>query len=304
MILYDKLFAILKENDISINELGLSSATAAKLKKNETVSLKVIVDICNLLHCQPGDIMENIGEINENSISYILKEEMEHKIKGGLYHQTQILMAYNSNHIEGNTLSEEQTRYIYETNSIGLENTVLKVDDIIETVNHFQAFDYIIEHSADLLTEKMIKDLHQILKNNTSDSRLKWFRTGDYKARENTVGGKETCGPDKVPKEMRRLISGYNQKVIKTIDDLIEFHFRFEAIHPFQDGNGRVGRLILFKECLRYNIVPFVIYDNKKLYYYRGLKEYENEKGFLRDTCLACQDEYVNLLKYFKIKYE
>lgn len=308
MISYQRLFHYLKENNISKTEfaegIGISSATMAKLSKNETVSLNVIIDICNYFHCQPGDIMENLDEVKEDSLLHIFQEEKEHKIKGGIYHQTQIQLAYNSNHMEGSTLSEEQTRYIYETNTIGLENTVSRVNDIIETVNHFDAFDFMIEHTTDVLSEDLIKKMHYILKCHTSDAKLDWFRVGDYKLKANTIGGRETVTPELVEKEMKKLLFSYNRRLKKTLEDLLEFHVRFEEIHPFQDGNGRVGRLLLFKECLKYNILPFIISDDKKLFYYRGLREYRNDKSYLIDTCLSFQDEYRNIIRYFKIKAE
>ena len=308
MISYNKLFEYLKANGITktdlANALRLSSATMAKLSKNETVSLQVIIDICNYLHCQPADIIENHDEIKKGSLLYILREEMNHKIKGGLYHNIQIQMAYNSNHIEGSTLSEDQTRAIYETNTIGLENSVSNVDDIIETVNHFRLFDYMLSQSDKPLTQKLIKEFHKILKTSTSDSRLEWFAVGDYKLKVNEVGGNETVAPENVEKEMQKLLLDYNNICTKKLSDLLDFHVRFEKIHPFQDGNGRVGRMILFMECLKYNIIPFIIYDNEKLFYYRGIREYSNDKTFLIETCLSFQDHFINTLKYFRINLE
>lgn len=305
MISYERLFAYMRECNISKTDLatniGISSATMAKLSKNETVSLQVIIDICNYLHCQPGDIMENREEVRTDSLLHIFQQEMTHKIKGGIYHQTQVQMAYNSNHIEGSTLSEEQTRAIYETNTVGLENTVSKVDDIIETVNHFRMFDVMLTRAGEPLTENIIKEFHAVLKTGTSDSRLDWFEVGDYKKRPNQVGGRETVSPEHVDREMKKLLSHYNKKGRKNLEELLDFHVRFEEIHPFQDGNGRVGRLILFRECLRYGLVPFIIYDADKLFYYRGIREYATEKGYLRDTCLNFQDQFQNLLKYFRI---
>lgn len=239
------------------------------------------------------------NEINNNNLLYRLREEKQIKLKGGIYHQTQIKFAYNSNHIEGSRLTEEQTRYIYETNTIGLQNEPANIDDIIETVNHFQCFDYILYCAQDTLTEDIIKKLHFILKSNTSDSRLEWFNTGDYKLRSNMVGDSKTTPPRSVKKEMKNLLLEYQNKAVISIEDIIEFHYHFEKIHPFQDGNGRVGRLIAFKECLKHNIIPFIIDENYKIYYYRGLKEFENESGYLIDTCLSAQDMYKELLEYF-----
>ncbi len=231
----------------------------------------------------------------------ILQEEKRTKYAGGIYHKTQIDLTYNSNHMEGSRLTHDQTRYIFETNTIGVENEVLNVDDVIETVNHFRCIDMIIDSAKIALTEKYIKELHLILKNGTSDSRKKWFAVGDYKKMPNEVGGMETTLPENVAGRMKALLTEYNSKEEKTLDDILEFHVQFEKIHPFQDGNGRVGRLIMFKECLKYNIVPFIIEDNLKLYYYRGLKEWKNERGFLRDTCLTAQDRYKVYLGYFRI---
>lgn len=233
-----------------------------------------------------------------------LQEEKSIKLKGGIYHQTQIKLAYNSNHIEGSRLTEEQTRYIYETNTIGVEKTPANIDDIIEAVNHFQCFDYMLDCANDILTEDIIKTMHKILKSNTSDSRLEWFNVGEYKSQPNMVADMTTALPDEVGKEMKKLISEYQKISNVTFKDILNFHVRFERIHPFQDGNGRVGRLIMFKECLKYNIVPFIIDEQHKLFYYRGLREWNNEKGYLTDTCLSAQDNYKALLDYFKIKYE
>lgn len=233
----------------------------------------------------------------------ILQEEKRIKYAGGIYHKTQIDLTYNSNHMEGSRLTHDQTRYIFETNTIGVENEVLNVDDVIETANHFRCIDMIIESAKATLTEKYIKELHLILKNGTSDSRKEWFAVGDYKKMPNEVGGMETTLPEDVAAKMKVLIAKYNSKEEKTLDDILDFHVQFEKIHPFQDGNGRVGRLIMFKECLKYNIVPFIIEDNLKLYYYRGLKEWKNERGFLRDTCLTAQDRYKVYLEYFGIEY-
>ena len=234
----------------------------------------------------------------------ILQEEKRTKYAGGIYHKTQIDLTYNSNHIEGNRLTHDQTRYIFETNTIGVENEVLNVDDVIETSNHFRCIDLIIDHAASTLSEHFIKKLHHILKTGTSNSRKDWFAVGEYKRLPNEVGGMQTSLPEEVADKMKALLSDYNAVPKKTLDDILDFHVRFERIHPFQDGNGRVGRLIMFKECLKYNIVPFIIEENLKLFYYRGLKEWYNEKGYLTDTCLTAQDKYKAYLDYFRIPYE
>lgn len=234
----------------------------------------------------------------------ILQEEKRTKYAGGIYHKTQIDLTYNSNHIEGSRLTHDQTRYIFETNTIGVENEVLNVDDVIETSNHFRCIDLIIDHAASTLSEHFIKKLHHILKTGTSDSRKDWFTVGEYKRLPNEVGGMQTSLPEEVADKMKALLSDYNAVPKKTLDDILDFHVRFERIHPFQDGNGRVGRLIMFKECLKYNIVPFIIEENLKLFYYRGLKEWYSEKGYLTDTCLTAQDKYKAYLDYFRIPYE
>ena len=234
----------------------------------------------------------------------ILQEEKRTKYAGGIYHKTQIDLTYNSNHIEGNRLTHDQTRYIFETNTIGVENEVLNVDDVIETSNHFRCIDLIIDHAASTLSEHFIEKLHHILKTGTSDSRKDWFAVGEYKRLPNEVGGMQTALPEEVADKMKALLSDYNAVPKKTLDDILDFHVRFERIHPFQDGNGRVGRLIMFKECLKYNIVPFIIEENLKLFYYRGLKEWYNEKGYLTDICLTAQDKYKAYLDYFRIPYE
>lgn len=234
----------------------------------------------------------------------ILQEEKRTQYAGGIYHKTQIELTYNSNHIEGSRLTHDQTRYIFETNTIGIENEVLNVDDVIETSNHFRCIDLIIDHAASTLSEHFIKKLHHILKTGTSDSRKDWFAVGEYKRLPNEVGGMQTSLSEEVADKMKALLSDYNAVPKKTLDDILDFHVRFERIHPFQDGNGRVGRLIMFKECLKYNIVPFIIEENLKLFYYRGLKEWYSEKGYLTDTCLTAQDKYKAYLDYFRIPYE
>ena len=233
-----------------------------------------------------------------------LKEEKKSALKGGIYHKVQIELTYNSNHIEGSKLTHDQTRYIFETNTVGAENNTLNVDDIIETANHFKCIDVIIDRADNILTENFIKHLHLLLKSGTSDSRKDWFNVGEYKKLPNEVGGKETTAPEKVRKKIKELLSAYNRKSVHTLDEILEFHYRFEAIHPFQDGNGRIGRLIMFKECLKNNIVPFIIDDELKMFYYRGLSEWNNEKGYLTDTCLAAQDKFKKYLEYFKVPYK
>jgi len=230
-----------------------------------------------------------------------LREQKASKLKGGIYHRTQIDLTYNSNHIEGSKLTHEQTRYIFETNTIGVTDVAVNVDDVVETVNHFRCIDYIIDHTADKLTENLVKHLHLLLKTGTSDSRKDWFAVGDYKRLPNEVGGQETCAPENVHKQLKALLDEYNHKSPKTLEDILDFHVRFEQIHPFQDGNGRIGRLLMFKECLANDIVPFIITDDLKMFYYRGLREWGHINGYLTDTCLTAQDMYKELLKYFRI---
>ena len=233
-----------------------------------------------------------------------LKSEKESGMKGGIYHRTQIDLTYNSNHIEGSRLSHDQTRYIFETNTIGCSDESVNVDDIVETVNHFRCIDFIIDNALQKLSGSLIKELHRMLKSGTSDSQKSWFNVGEYKRLPNEVGGRETCPPEDVPKEMSILIREYNAGKKKDLDDIIDFHKRFESIHPFQDGNGRVGRLIMFKECLANGIVPFIITDELKIFYYRGLQNWPSIPGYLRDTCLSAQDNFKALMDYFKIKHE
>ena len=233
----------------------------------------------------------------------ILQREKKALLSGGIYHKVQIELTYNSNHIEGSRLTHDQTRYIFETNTIGVTSDNLNVDDIVETSNHFRCIDLVIENAMSILTEGFIKELHRVLKNGTSDSRQSWFAVGDYKKLPNEVGGKDTTLPENVAVEMKTLLSSYNAEKEKTLEEILDFHYRFERIHPFQDGNGRVGRLILFKECLRNNIVPFIIDEELKMFYYRGLSEWTLERGYLTDTCLAAQDKFKRYLDYFKIPY-
>ena len=245
-----------------------------------------------------------------------LREQKASRMKGGIYHRTQIDLTYNSNHIEGSRLTHDQTRYIFETNTIGITDETVNVDDVVETVNHFRCIDYIIDHTEEKLTENFVKQLHLMLKSGTSDSRKDWFAVGDYKRLPNEVGGQETCPPKEVHRQIKALLSEYNTIKRKSFEDILDFHVRFEQIHPFQDGNGRVGRLLTFKECLANGIVPFIITDDLKMFYYRGLCEWGHirsssarllpegrKNGFLTDTCLTAQDQYKSLLDYFKITY-
>lgn len=234
---------------------------------------------------------------------HTLREERQMKVKGGIYHRTQIDLTYNSNHIEGCRLTHDQTRYIFETNTIGIEGESIRVDDIIETTNHFRCIDIIIERAEEKLTESLVKELHLTMKAGTSDSRKDWFAVGEYKRLPNEVGGNETTSPENVHREMKALLREYDSRKRKTFEDIIDFHQRFECIHPFQDGNGRVGRLIMFKECLSNGFVPFIITDELKMYYYRGLREWNNARGYLLDTCLTAQDSYKSMLDYFRIRY-
>ena len=234
----------------------------------------------------------------------VLRIEKASGTKGGIYHKVQIELTYNSNHMEGSRLTHDQTRYIYETNTIGVEAGTVNVDDIVETANHFRCIDMVIDSAGQMLSEPFIKTLHRTLKNGTSDSRKDWFAVGEYKKIPNEVGGRDTTAPEEVPTEMKQLLASYNRKPDKTLEDLIAFHVAFESIHPFQDGNGRVGRLILFKECLKNGIVPFIIDEDLKLFYYRGLHEWNTERGYLIDTCLSAQDKFKKYLDYFRIPYQ
>ena len=233
----------------------------------------------------------------------VLQREKQSRLPGGIYHRVQIDLTYNSNHIEGSRLSREQTRFIFETNTIGIEKQAANVDDVVETANHFRCIDMVIDDANRALSQAMIKRLHEILKSGTSDSRQDWFAVGEYKKLPNEVGGQETVAPEDVENRMRALLNAYNAKTRKTLRDLLDFHVQFESIHPFQDGNGRVGRLILFKECLKNDIVPFIITDDLKMFYYRGIREWKTEPGYLTDTCLTAQDHFKALMDYFRIPY-
>ncbi len=278
-------------------ELGISSKTMAKMSRGEKIADHVLKRIADYFSCS---VSELCAEKTNNLLLQTLRDEKDAKISGGLYHELQVRMTYNSNHIEGSKLSEDQTRLIFETRTINATGGV-PVDDIIETVNHFRAIDYVIDVAEDELTEEIIKELHRILKQGTADASLSWFAVGDYKKRANVVGGRETAKPKDVPARMKALLSSYSAVDVITVDDIIAFHHDFESIHPFQDGNGRVGRLIALKECLHYGIVPFIIEDAKKAFYYRGLAEWETEKGYLIDTCLDGQDTFKRLLAMFDI---
>ena len=302
MISYEGLEKALKEKGIGktelSTELGLSTRTIAKIAKKEKLSKRSIQKIADYLGKTPDLIMR---EISDNRILQVLREEKEMKLSGGLYHELQVRMTYNSNHIEGSTLSEDQTRLIFETNTLDAGDGI-SVDDVLETVHHFRAIDYVIDIAEEELTEDIIKHLHYILKHDTKDSTLDWFAVGDYKKRANVVGGRETSKPSEVHEHMKALIDDYNEKQNITVEDIIAFHAEFEHIHPFQDGNGRVGRLVALKECLHHNVIPFIIEDTKKNFYYRGLAEWRNEKGWLTDTCLDGQETFVKLLDMLEIK--
>ena len=278
--------------------MGLSTRTVAKIAKGEKLSKRSIQRIAAYLGASADIVMK---EVPDNRVLRILREEKEMKLPGGLYHELQVRMTYNSNHIEGSRLSEEQTRMIFETDTIDAGDGI-PVDDILETVHHFRAIDYVIDVAEDELTEDIIKHLHYILKHDTRDASLGWFAVGDYKTRANVVGGRETTKPSEVHAHMKALIDRYNATGGVTLQDIVAFHAEFERIHPFQDGNGRVGRLVALKECLRHSVIPFIIEDAKKNFYYRGLAEWENEKGWLTDTCLNGQDTFVRLLDMLGIE--
>lgn len=252
----------------------------------------------------PENVQKPSRKISKTvSLAEIIAKEKKHRLSGGIYHSLMIEFTYNSNHIEGSRLSHDQTRYIFETNTVGIENGSVNVDDVIETVNHFRCIDYVIDNYKKILTENFVKKLHYILKSGTQDSLKEWFNVGGYKKLPNQVGGNETVRPEKVGYEIKKLISEYNSKNNVSFDDILNFHAAFEKIHPFQDGNGRVGRLVMLKECLKHDIVPFIIDDELKYFYYRGLAKWSEEKGYLIDTCYAAQDKFKKLLDYYKIKY-
>ncbi|MBQ6343431.1 MAG: Fic family protein [Anaerolineaceae bacterium] len=282
-----------------VTQAGLSSRTVAKIAKGEKLSDRTLQRIAEFLKTDPTDLKAS----SQNLILSILRDEKSAKISGGLYHELQIRMTYNSNHIEGSKLSEEQTRSIFETNTIDF-GAEIPVDDILETVHHFRAIDYVIDTAEQPLSEEIIRHLHYILLHDTTKAQLDWFAVGDYKKRGNIVGGRETAKPGEVPGRMKALLKDYLRRKSIGINDVIAFHADFEFIHPFQDGNGRVGRLIAFKECLHHNIIPFIIEDVKKNYYYRGLTKWPDEKGWLTDTCLDGQDTFKRLLDTLDIPYD
>lgn len=285
--------------------LNVSTATVSKYESGALEpNIESLKKLAELFQITVDELIneEEKFDVSKINVLEVLREQKEMKLKGNLYHNTQIIFAYNTNHIEGSKLTEDQTRYIYETNTILFEGqTIASVDDILETANHFKLVDYMIDNAEKNLSEKMIKEFHKILKEGTSDSRKDWFVVGNYKKLANEVGGLKTTNPKNVEKEMKKLLEWYKSLKQIKINDIIEFHVRFERIHPFQDGNGRVGRIIAFKECLKNNIVPFIIMDRDKAFYYRGLKEYQNgrEKGYLIDTCLNAQDQYKKLIECY-----
>lgn len=299
MISYDGLMHRLNAKGLTktglAHELGISSRTIAKIGRGEPIARHVLARIAAFLECNPEDLCQSR---TDNVLLQTLRDEKSGRLSGGLYHELQVRLTYNSNHIEGSQLSEDQTRFIFETNTLGAE-TGLPVDDIIETANHFRGIDFVIDRAEQPLNEEIIKELHRILKQGTTESSLEWFAVGDYKRRPNMVGGRETAKPQDVARQMKQLLLCYESLNRVEFDDIVEFHYQFELIHPFQDGNGRVGRLIALKECLRHGIVPFIIEDSKKLFYYRGLSQWENEKGYLRETCLDGQDTFIKLMSQF-----
>lgn len=303
MVQYDSLNKKLAEKGLTKSDLtkklGISSRTIAKIAKGEKLSRGTLQKIGNFLSCDPSMLWK---EISDNPILQILREEKEARISGGLYHELQVRMTYNSNHIEGSRLTEYQTRVIFETNTVNTGDGV-PVDDILETIHHFKAIDYVIDVAEEDLTEEMIKHLHYLLKHDTKDASLSWFAVGDYKKRANFVEGHETAKPKEVMGKMQALLSEYLAKEMITFEDIVTFHFNFEHIHPFQDGNGRVGRLITLKECLNHNIIPFIIEDSKKAFYYRGLSQWNDDRRYLIDTCLDGQDTFIRLLDLLGIPH-
>ena len=302
MTSYDGLLRKLEEKGLTktdlTEKLGISSRTVAKISRGEKIADHVLKKIADFLGCTAEELCRLVSD---NALLQTLRDEKSIRMSGGLYHELQVRMTYNSNHIEGSKLSEDQTRLIFETNTVDVGEGI-PVDDIIETVNHFRTIDYVIDVAEKPLTESIIKELHRILEQSTKDSTLSWFAVGDYKKRPNVVGGRETVKPKDVPVRMKALLDDYAALPTVTVNDIIRFHYSFERIHPFQDGNGRVGRLVALKECLRYGVVPFIIEDSKKMFYYRGLSEWEQEPGYLTDTCLDGQDTFRKLMAMFDIR--
>lgn len=292
---------------ISVKEYANAHGIAERTARNYCVQGKIPgAQLIGKTWSVPADAplpQRKNARIRISPLLKALREQKESKIRGGIYHRIQIDLTYSSNHIEGSRLSKEQTRYIFETNTIGITDEAVRIDDIIETTNHFRCIDFIIDHAGEPLSESMVKQIHLILKSGTSDASRPWFAVGEYKRLPNEVGGIETVAPKKVASAMRSLLKAYKSKKSISFEDILDFHQRFELIHPFQDGNGRVGRLIMFKECLAHEIVPFIITDELKMFYYRGLQEWTHIPEFLTDTCLAAQDHFKRVLDYFKIKY-
>lgn len=299
---YSPMLNLLKSKNMTksdlVNKLGISSKTISKISRNEKIRNDVLNRISSYLKCNTKDLYK---EESNNNLLNVLREEKSIKLKGGIYHELQVRMTYNSNHIEGSKLTLDETRMIFETHTLFSDDEIV-VDDIVETSNHFRAIDYILEICEEELTEEIIKHIHYLLKRNTTSESLDWFNVGDYKLKPNEACGIETAKPKDVPKKIQELLSSYNSKKNITLEDIVDFHYKFETIHPFQDGNGRCGRLIALKECLKNNIVPFIIEDSKKNYYYRGLKNYKEEKGYLLDTCRDGQNTFMKLLEYFEIE--
>ena len=282
--------------------LGVKPATISKYEAGILEpNIESLKKLAELFGISVDELLkEDEFDVSKINVLEVLREQKEMKLKGNLYHNTQIIFAYNTNHIEGSKLTEDQTRYIYETNTLLTEKeSITNLDDIIETANHFKLVDYMLDVADEELSEEIIKEFHKILKEGTSDSRKDWFNVGDYKKLANEAGSMKTTLPKNVQKDMVKLMQWYNSLGKITIENIIEFHYRFECIHPFQDGNGRVGRIIMFKECLKNGIIPFIILDKDKLFYYRGLKEYKTEKGYLIDTCLNAQDQYKKMIEYY-----
>lgn len=307
-MLGDKIKLYRENKKMTQNEvadvLDVSPATISKYESGALEpNIESLKKLAELFEVSVDELIkENVFDISKINILEVLREQKEMKLKGNLYHNTQIIFAYNTNHIEGSKLTEDQTRYIYETNTLLTEkDSITNLDDVLETANHFKLVDYMLNVAEKKLTEKIIKEFHKILKEGTSDSRKDWFVVGDYKKLANEVGGLKTTEPKNVERDMKKLLEWYETLNKITINEIIGFHAKFEKIHPFQDGNGRVGRIIAFKECLKNNIVPFIILDKDKLFYYRGLNQYQTnkEKGYLKDTCLNAQDQYKSIIKQF-----